>query len=191
MYSARFSKDGDVIATTFGSGASQVILFNTYSNIFIFWSQFLYWYSNILFFKFIYFEVQVRNGQTGELRVTVRSSLETSFPVMCCRFNPIHPEIFYASSACGSIFMCKTTTHEFTCFIEGILINNLITVFLIILPWKFKILMFRSEMLKKYMGRPWVFDRRGGGLKNIIYLLFIHILIIICSFLRNSKKYIK
>ncbi|XP_066600648.1 uncharacterized protein [Prorops nasuta] len=81
-YCARFSANGEVFATSFGTGA-----------------------------------IQVRNGETGELKTTLRSGLDTSFPVMCCRFNPIRKDVFYASSACGNIFMCTTDTNEFTRFI--------------------------------------------------------------------------
>ncbi|CAL1673408.1 unnamed protein product [Lasius platythorax] len=82
LYSARFSKSGEIIAAGFGSGA-----------------------------------IQMRNGGTGELIATLKSGLEISMPVMCCRFNPVQKEIFYASSACGSIFMCNTYTKEFSRFI--------------------------------------------------------------------------
>nr|XP_046469677.1 guanine nucleotide-binding protein subunit beta-like [Neodiprion pinetum] len=61
--------------------------------------------------------IQVRNGETGDLKATLRSSMESSFPVMCCRFNPSRTEIFYASSACGNIFACTTNTYEFSRFI--------------------------------------------------------------------------
>ncbi|XP_012270863.1 uncharacterized protein LOC105694596 [Orussus abietinus] len=83
LYCARFSPSGDVLATTFGTGA-----------------------------------IQVRNGTTGDLRATLRSGLESSFPVMCCRFNPVQPTILYASSACGNIFMCVVDTSQFKRFIE-------------------------------------------------------------------------
>ncbi|KAL6432258.1 hypothetical protein ACFW04_006723 [Cataglyphis niger] len=82
LYTSRFSKTGEFIATGFGSGA-----------------------------------IQIRNGETGELTATLKSGLEISMPVMCCRFNPVHKEIFYASSACGNIFMCNTHTKEFSRFI--------------------------------------------------------------------------
>lgn len=61
----------------------------------------------------------MRNGETGELITTFKSGLEISMPVMCCRFNPAYKEIFYASSACGSIFMCNTHTKELSRFIFG------------------------------------------------------------------------
>ncbi|XP_008211587.1 uncharacterized WD repeat-containing protein all2124-like [Nasonia vitripennis] len=83
LYCARFSSDGETIATTYGSGC-----------------------------------IQLRNGETGELRVTIRSSLETSLPVTCCRFHPIQKEILYAASACGSIFICKLDNIEFWKFVE-------------------------------------------------------------------------
>ncbi|XP_043277739.1 uncharacterized protein [Venturia canescens] len=83
LYSTRFSPNGEVIVTGFGTGG-----------------------------------IQVRNGETGELRNTLRSGMEASFPIMCCRFNPIRPETFYASSACGNIFLCTTNTNEFSRFIE-------------------------------------------------------------------------
>ncbi|XP_029671683.1 uncharacterized protein LOC115240561, partial [Formica exsecta] len=82
LYTSRFSKTGEFIATGFGSGA-----------------------------------IQIRNGGTGELTATLKSGLEISMPVMCCRFNPVHKDIFYASSACGNIFMCNTHTKEFSRFI--------------------------------------------------------------------------
>lgn len=66
---------------------------------------------------------QVRNGETGELRATIRSSLETSFAVTCCRFHPIQKEIIYASSACGRIFICKLDKIEFWKFVEGKLLT--------------------------------------------------------------------
>ncbi|XP_024943479.1 suppressor of mec-8 and unc-52 protein homolog 1 isoform X2 [Cephus cinctus] len=83
LYCSRFSPDGEIIATSFGTGC-----------------------------------IQVRNGETGETRNTMRSGLDTSFPVMCCRFNPIRSDVFYASSACGNIFACTTSTNEFSRFIE-------------------------------------------------------------------------
>lgn len=46
---------------------------------------------------------------------------------MCCRFHPIRDNIFYASGACGNIFMCTTDTNEFSRFIEGA--NNLENVY--------------------------------------------------------------
>ncbi|EZA57768.1 hypothetical protein DMN91_002830 [Ooceraea biroi] len=61
--------------------------------------------------------VQIRNGTTGELKATLKSGLETSMPIMCCRFNPVRRDVFYASSACGTIFMCDTRTKEFSRFI--------------------------------------------------------------------------
>ncbi|GAB1862882.1 WD repeat-containing protein 5-like protein [Camponotus japonicus] len=61
--------------------------------------------------------IQIRNGKTGELTASLKSGLEISMPVMCCRFNPVHKDIFYASSACGNIFMCNTHTKEFSRFI--------------------------------------------------------------------------
>ncbi|XP_057336002.1 uncharacterized protein LOC130674627 [Microplitis mediator] len=61
--------------------------------------------------------IQIRNGENGELRTTLRSGLDTSLPVMCCRFNPIYDNIFYASSACGNIFLCMTDTNIFSRFI--------------------------------------------------------------------------
>ncbi|XP_011878123.1 PREDICTED: uncharacterized protein LOC105567672 [Vollenhovia emeryi] len=64
--------------------------------------------------------IQIRNGETGELEGTLKSDLESSMPIMCCRFNPARSEIFYASSACGIIFMCNTHTKEFSKFIFGI-----------------------------------------------------------------------
>lgn len=64
--------------------------------------------------------IQIRNGKTGELRTTLRSGLGISMPIMCCRFNPVQKEIFYASSACGNIFMCTTDTKEFSRFILGL-----------------------------------------------------------------------
>ncbi|XP_070164119.1 uncharacterized protein [Polyergus mexicanus] len=82
LYTSRFSKTGEFIATGFGSGA-----------------------------------IQIRNGRTGELTAILKSGLEISMPVMCCRFNPVHKDIFYASSACGNIFMCNTHTKEFSRFI--------------------------------------------------------------------------
>ncbi|XP_025987515.2 WD repeat-containing protein 5 homolog [Solenopsis invicta] len=81
LYSARFSKTGEIIAAGFGNGS-----------------------------------IQIRNGETGELEGTLKSGLESSMPIMCCRFNPIYSEIFYASSACGIIFMCNTYTEEFSKF---------------------------------------------------------------------------
>ncbi|XP_011687327.1 PREDICTED: WD repeat-containing protein 38-like isoform X2 [Wasmannia auropunctata] len=82
LYSARFSKTGDLIATGFGNGG-----------------------------------IQLRNGETGDLEGTFKSGLESSVPIMCCRFNPIRSEIFYASSACGIIFMCNTHTKDFSRFV--------------------------------------------------------------------------
>ncbi|KAK0181772.1 hypothetical protein PV327_004026 [Microctonus hyperodae] len=62
--------------------------------------------------------IQIRNSETGQLRTTMRSGLDTSLPVMCCRFNPVNDNIFYASSACGNIFMCAVDTNEFSRFIQ-------------------------------------------------------------------------
>ncbi|XP_012056670.1 PREDICTED: dynein assembly factor with WDR repeat domains 1-like, partial [Atta cephalotes] len=59
--------------------------------------------------------IQLRNGETGELEETFKSG--NSMPIMCCRFNPVHSEIFYASSACGIIFICNTYTKEFSQFV--------------------------------------------------------------------------
>ncbi|XP_036141673.1 pre-mRNA-splicing factor PRP46 [Monomorium pharaonis] len=61
--------------------------------------------------------IQIWNGETGELEETLRSGLASSMPIMCCRFNPIHNEIFYASSACGMIFACNTHTKEISRFV--------------------------------------------------------------------------
>ncbi|KYN31736.1 WD repeat-containing protein 38, partial [Trachymyrmex septentrionalis] len=60
--------------------------------------------------------IQLRNGETGELEGTFKSHLENS--IMCCRFNPVYSEIFYASSVSGIIFMCNTYTKEFSQFIS-------------------------------------------------------------------------
>ncbi|XP_058793004.1 WD repeat-containing protein 38-like [Phymastichus coffea] len=57
--------------------------------------------------------IQLRNGDTGELRNSLKAALETSFPVTSCCFHPINRNIIYASSACGSIFLCKMNTVEF------------------------------------------------------------------------------
>ncbi|KAF7998170.1 hypothetical protein HCN44_009568 [Aphidius gifuensis] len=62
--------------------------------------------------------IQIRNGETGALKATLKGALPTSLPMMCCRFNPIHENIFYASGACGNIFLCTTDTLEFSRFIE-------------------------------------------------------------------------
>ncbi|KAG7206626.1 hypothetical protein KM043_000305 [Ampulex compressa] len=61
--------------------------------------------------------IQIRNGESGELRATLRGGMESSFPVMCCRFNPVRKDLLYASGACGNIFMCTTDTNEFSRFI--------------------------------------------------------------------------
>ncbi|KAJ8673544.1 hypothetical protein QAD02_004806 [Eretmocerus hayati] len=78
LYCAKFSPNGDTIATTHGSGC-----------------------------------IQLRNGETSELRATVRSGLETSLPVTYCCFHPINKEILYASSSCGSLFMCRLDEIQF------------------------------------------------------------------------------
>lgn len=87
--------------------------FFSYENQICFVTVFRVKKSNFLFLD------QLRSGETGELKATIRSSMETSFPVMCCRFNPSRREIFYASSACGNIFACTTNNYEFTRFIVG------------------------------------------------------------------------
>ncbi|KAG5311675.1 WDR38 protein, partial [Acromyrmex insinuator] len=62
--------------------------------------------------------IQLRNGETGKLEETFKShDLKNSMPIMCCRFNPVHSEIFYAASACGIIFMCNTYTKELSRFV--------------------------------------------------------------------------
>ncbi|XP_048505955.1 guanine nucleotide-binding protein subunit beta-like isoform X2 [Athalia rosae] len=110
LFSARFSSNGEVFAASFGTGAIQVTppsfvppsIWRTYISI-----------KHLSILPFC----QVRNGETAELKATLRSSMETSFPVVCCRFNPSRKDIFYASSACGNIFLCTTSTYEFSRFI--------------------------------------------------------------------------
>ncbi|XP_034936497.1 WD repeat-containing protein wdr-5.3-like isoform X2 [Chelonus insularis] len=62
--------------------------------------------------------IQIRNGETGKLRATLRNGLDTMPPVMCCCFNPLHQNILYASSACGNIFLCTINTNQLSRFIE-------------------------------------------------------------------------
>nr|KAF7413182.1 hypothetical protein H0235_013033 [Vespula pensylvanica] len=65
LYSARFSQNGEVIITCFGTGG-----------------------------------IQIRSGETAQLKATLRGGMETSFPIMCCRFHPNRKNIFYTSGAC-------------------------------------------------------------------------------------------
>lgn len=90
----------------------------------------------------------MRNGGTGELIATLKSGLEISMPVMCCRFNPVQKEIFYASSACGSIFMCNTYTKEFSRFIFGRWITVIIRLdyFSIIFQFEFIYAELKNEV---------------------------------------------
>ncbi|XP_014611212.1 PREDICTED: WD repeat-containing protein 38-like [Polistes canadensis] len=83
LYSVRFSADGEVMVTCFGTGG-----------------------------------IQIRSGETAQLKATLRSGMETSFPVMCCRFHPLKKNTFYTSSACGNIFQCTTDKNELIKFIS-------------------------------------------------------------------------
>ncbi|XP_015175200.1 PREDICTED: WD repeat-containing protein 38-like [Polistes dominula] len=62
--------------------------------------------------------IQIRSGETAQLKATLRSGMATSFPVMCCRFHPLKKNTFYASSACGNIFQCNTDNKELIRFIS-------------------------------------------------------------------------
>lgn len=64
-------------------------------------------------------DLQLRNGDSGELRSTIRSGLESSLPATCCRFHPTRKEIIYVSSACGNIYQCKVDEVQFWKFAEG------------------------------------------------------------------------
>ncbi|KAI4486554.1 hypothetical protein M0804_005924 [Polistes exclamans] len=61
---------------------------------------------------------EIRSGETAQLKATLRSGMETSFPVMCCRFHPLKKNTFYTSSACGNIFQCTTDKNELIKFIS-------------------------------------------------------------------------
>ncbi|KAL2718894.1 WD repeat-containing protein 5 [Vespula squamosa] len=56
--------------------------------------------------------IQIRSGETAQLKATLRGAMETSFPIMCCRFHPIKKNVFYTSGACGNIFQCTTDKNE-------------------------------------------------------------------------------
>ncbi|XP_014226448.1 general transcriptional corepressor tupA-like [Trichogramma pretiosum] len=62
--------------------------------------------------------IQLRNGKTGELRMTIKCSLDTSLPITSCRFHPNEKEVFFASSASGNIYLCRTDNIEFWKFAE-------------------------------------------------------------------------
>ncbi|XP_046830935.1 WD repeat-containing protein 38-like isoform X2 [Vespa crabro] len=62
--------------------------------------------------------IQIRSGETGQLKATLRGGMETSFPIMSCRFHPIKKNVFYTSGACGNIFQCTTDKNEINKFIS-------------------------------------------------------------------------
>ncbi|CAG5099982.1 Similar to wdr5: WD repeat-containing protein 5 homolog (Dictyostelium discoideum) [Cotesia congregata] len=92
--------------------------------------------------------IQIRNGENGEFRTTLRSGLDTSLPVMCCRFNPFYDNIFYASSACGNIFLCMTDTNVFSRFIQEP--NNEINTIDVSLDGKFIVSGGKDAALRLY-----------------------------------------
>ncbi|XP_047361826.1 protein will die slowly-like [Vespa velutina] len=60
----------------------------------------------------------IRSGETAQLKATLRGGMETSFPIMSCRFHPIKKNVFYTSGACGNIFQCTTDKNEINKFIS-------------------------------------------------------------------------